>query len=114
MTDDYFADYDVYSEDSVVCILPDGIELSDGRKIIFKECVQNYHYHIGNTSDSNCIGENDRDDGSFMFYCSPHPVMIQVVDKFFSKSVQQRMNEWEKQIGEYGYSLTVCEMREDI
>ncbi len=101
--EDYFADYDVYSDDSIVNILPDGIECSDGRKILFDECARNYYHHIGSKPDAKYIGEKDADDGSFIFYCSPHPVMVKFLPRFLSKSVQQRMTDWEKQMNKYGY-----------
>ena len=112
--DNYFSDYDAYSEDSVVNILSDGIQFSDDRSILFDECAQNGRQYSENEPDTNCIGEKDTDDGSFMFYCSPRPVMIKYSPRIFSKSVQQRMNDLEKHIKEYGYSLTVSERMEDI
>ena len=112
--DDYFDDYDAYSDDSIVNILSDGIELSGGRKILFDECARNFRRYSENVPDAKLIGEKDTDDGSFMFYCSPRPVMIKYSPRIFSKSVQQRMNDLEKHIKEYGYSLTVSERMEDI
>lgn len=117
--DSYFADYDVYPEESILRILPDGIELSTGRKILFDECVENYHRQSGNTSDANLIGEKDRDDGSLMFYCSPQPVMIKCIPKSFiirafTKSVPQRMSGLESKIAGYGYSFTTDELKEEV
>ena len=103
--DDYFADYDAYSENSIVRVLPDGIELSDGRKILFDECARNFRCYSQNAPDAEYIGEKDIDNGSFMFYCSERPVMIKCLPRMFSKSVRQRMTEWEKQINGYGYIL---------
>ena len=103
MMNEYFDEYDTYSEDSMVSILPDGITLSDGRKILFDECARNFGRYAEGTSDAQYIGEMDSDDGSFMFYCSPRPVMIKFLPRIFSKSVRQRMNKWEQKINRYGY-----------
>ena len=111
--DNYFSDYDAYSEDSVVNILSDGIQFSDDRSILFDECAQNGRQYSENEPDTNCIGEKDTDDGSFMFYCSPRPVMIKFFPRLFSKSVPKRMSELENQINRYGYSLTFCKKKED-
>ena len=88
--DNYFDEYDAYSENDVVGILPDGIALSDGGKIMFDECAQNYDRHIGNTPAANCIGEKDTDDGSFMLYSTPRPVMIKFFARMFSKSAKNQ------------------------
>ena len=105
--DNYFADYDAYSDDSIVRILPDGIELSGGGKILFDECARNFRTYSGCTPDTKYIGEKDADDGSFMLYSSPRPLMIRFLPRMFSKSVQRRMNDFEKQLNGYGYSFTV-------
>ncbi len=103
--DDYFADYNAYSEDGIVHILPDGMELSDGRKILFDECLQNFRRYSENLPEPKYIGEKDTDDGSIIFYCSPRPVMIKFLPRFLSKSVLQRMDALEKEINAYGYSF---------
>ena len=104
--DNYFADYDAYSDDSIVRILPDGIELSGGGKILFDECAENFGHYSEKAADTQYIGEKDADDGSFMFFASPCPVMIKFLPRFFSRSVRQRMNDLEKIINEYGYSFS--------
>lgn len=108
--DFYFDDYDAYPEESVVRILPDRIELSGGRIILFDECARNFRRYIGNTSDAKYIGEKDTDDGSIIFYASPRPVMVKFLPRIFSKSVQQRMDDRESQMKAYGYSLTDSNM----
>lgn len=107
MTDNYFADYDAYSSEDIVRILPEGIELSDRRKILFDECARNFIQYAGSPPNAKYIGEKDTDNGSFMFYCSPRPVMIKFLHRFLSKSVQQRMDELEQEINAYGYSFLV-------
>ena len=106
MIDDYFDEYDAYPEDSIVSILSDGITLSDGKIILFDECARNFGRYAEAVSDTQYIGEMDSDDGSFMFYCSPRPVMIKFLPRIFSKSVRQRMNEWDQKINQYGYSFS--------
>ena len=103
--DDYFDDYDAYSDDSIVNILSDGIELSGGRKILFDECARNFRRYSENVPEAKYIGEKDADDGSFMFYASPRPVMIKFLHRFLSKSVLQRTDALEKEINAYRYSF---------
>ena len=105
--DDYFADYDAYSSEDIVRILPEGIECSGGRKILFDECAENFGLYSENVPEAKYIGEKHADDGSFMFYCSPRPVMIKFSHRFLSKSVLQRMDILEKEINAYGYSFLV-------
>ena len=103
--DDYFDDYDAYSDDSIVNILSDGIELSGGRKILFDECARNFRRYSENVPEAKYIGEKDADDGSFMLFCSERPVMIKFLHRALSKSVRQRMNDFENQINDSGYSF---------
>ncbi len=103
--DDYFADYDAYSSEDIVRILPEGIELSGGRKILFDECAENFIRYSENVPEAKYIGEKDADDGSFMLFCSERPVMIKFLHRALSKSVRQRMNDFENQINDSGYSF---------
>ena len=98
----------------MVRILSAGIDLPNGGKILFDDCARTFGHYSENVPDTNCIGEKDTDDGSFMFYCSTKPVMIKFLPRLLSKSVPQRMREWENRINGYGYSLTVSERKEDI
>lgn len=76
----YFLDYSAYTTDEILEINNDSITLKSDKRIIFAECENNYKLLFGNDNNL-CIGEADDSDMSLMFYTSPTPTMIRIMNE---------------------------------
>ncbi len=107
--DDYFADYDMFTEREICDITPKGILLKNHILIEFEVCIKNYKEVNGLEKDTLCVGERNITDLSFMFYTSPKPVIIifikrNKISELFSKNnTYQRFHDLQKKIIQCGY-----------
>lgn len=107
--DNYFADYDAFTENELRDITPKGILLRNNVWIDFAVCAKNYKETHNLEKDTSCIGEIDASDLSFTFYASPKPIMIAFIEKnkvvefFLNNNAHKRFCDLQKKISEYGY-----------
>lgn len=107
--DNYFADYESYSDDNIVEITSKGISLKNGTFIDFSACAENFK-KANPTSSGTCVGEREFTDMSFTFYTNPKPIMIifEPRNKFFelltANSTVKRFHSLQRKINNFGYS----------
>ncbi|MBQ7314948.1 MAG: GNAT family N-acetyltransferase [Clostridia bacterium] len=104
----YFADYEVCTENDVSEITAKGIALKNEMFIDFEECTKMWA-KMNDVEQSKCIGERDIEDLSFTFYTLPKSIMIKFLEKgrfveFLSKNnVHRRFHNLQNKIVEFGY-----------
>ena len=106
--DNYFADYEAFTENEIFEITEQGIALKNGMYIDFAVCTEVWA-EVNSLEKSKCVGEREITDWSFTFYTLPKPIMIKFVEKgilaeFFSKQdILHRFHDLQKKICEHGY-----------
>ena len=108
VSENYFSDYDAYTEKEILHIDEKGISLKNGAFIDFSVCTENFHRFHSNIS-VRCVGERDITDFSFTFYALPKPIMIiflkkgKLVEFFSYKNTILRFHELQRKIESCGY-----------
>ncbi len=97
-----------YPEKAVSDINRQGIVLSDGTMINFKECQKNYAAR-NNCAISKCVGDRNIDEGQFKFYCDKGTVVIEFkketfLKELFGNSMPVRFHEMAKRIQYNGFT----------
>ncbi|MBE6664944.1 MAG: hypothetical protein E7603_01810 [Ruminococcaceae bacterium] len=106
--DNYFADYEAFTENEISEITAKGIALKNGLYIDFAVCAEMWN-KANSVNAAKCVGERDASNFSFTFYALPKPIMIQFVEKgkfleFFSKNnTYSRFYNLQNKIIGYGY-----------
>ena len=105
----YFADYDCWSEEDIVAVLPDRIELRNGQRIVFEDCAE-MTGRLFQEENPAVIGEKSSAEHSVVFYCPGRPLMIRFFRKncfreWFSASVDSRFGCFCDEINHYGYQF---------
>ena len=106
--DNYFTDYEAYTENDIVEITHQGISLKMGKFMDFQQCADTF-MKAHSTNESMSVGERDITDNSFTFYTLPKPTLIRFIEKsklaelLARKNTRQRFFELQKKIIEFGY-----------
>lgn len=106
--DRYFSEYEAFTENEILEVAAQGIELKNGMYINFAECAEVWA-KVNSLEESKCVGERDIIDGSFTFYALPKPIMIKFMKKgkfaeLFSKNnTRHRFHNLQFKIVECGY-----------
>lgn len=80
LPDDYFIDYEAYTEDEIAEITSKGILFKNGVFIDFSVCVENFK-ETNHKSSGKCVGEREISYLSFTFYANPKPIMIKFLPR---------------------------------
>lgn len=109
LPENYFADYESYSDDNIAEITSKGISLKNDTFIDFSVCAENFK-KANPTSSGTCIGEREVTDMSFTFYTNQKPIMIifEPRNKFFefltANGKVKRFHSLQLKINDFGYS----------
>lgn len=109
ISENYFQDYDAYTENEILEITAEGIALKNGIFIDFKICADTFG-KTNQIDNCKCVAEREITDYSFTFFHLPKPIMIKFIPEnqifeFFSKNdTIHRFHFLQNKITEYGYS----------
>ena len=113
LPDDYFSDYEAYTEGEIAEITSKGILLNNGVFIDFSVCAENFK-ETNHKSSGKCVGERDIRNLSFTFYANPKPIMIKLLPRnklieFFSPNdTLKRFHSLQNKVSDFGY--TTCDL----
>lgn len=102
--DEYFSNYEAFTENDLLEITSQGIALKNGMYIDFAKCAKHWA-RMNSSSQSTCVGEREVGDFSYTFYTEPKAIMIKFMDNCQSpvSSARMRFNDFYGKIKEYGY-----------
>lgn len=106
--DDYFSNYTIYTDSSIVDINENGILLESSVFINFNDCAD--HFNQMYDCSAKCIGDRDITEPSFSFYTSPKPTVIKftkhgkIREFFTSNNAEHRFQRLQKRLIELGFS----------
>ena len=109
LSDEYFSDYEAYTEDEIKEITSKGISLKNGVFIDFSACAKNFK-EANPQSSGKCVREREITDWSFTFYTDPKPIMIKFLPRnklieFFSPNdTLKRFHSLQNKITAFGYT----------
>ncbi len=109
LPDEYFSDYEAYTEDEIAEITSKGILLKNGMFIDFSVCAENFK-ETNHQSSGKCVGEREISFLSFTFYANPKPIMIKFLPRnklieFFSpNNTLKRFHSLQNKVIYFGYT----------
>lgn len=109
LPDNYFADYESYSDDNIVEITSKGVSLKNCTFIDFSVCAENFK-KANPESSGKCVGEREITDLSFTFYTNPKPIMIifepcnKLIEFLSMNKTVKRFHSLQTKINNFGYS----------
>ena len=109
LPENYFADYDSFTEDAISEITREGISLKNGIFIYFSVCAENFK-KANPKSNGKCVGEREITDWSFTFYANPKPIMIifiprnKLIEFFSLNDTIKRFHSLQRKINDFGYT----------
>lgn len=109
LPDEYFSDYEAYTEDEIAEITSKGILLKNGMFIDFSACAESFK-ETNHQSSGKCVGEREISFLSFTFYANPKPIMIKFLPRnklieFFSpNNTLKRFHSLQNKVIYFGYT----------
>ena len=109
LQNEYFSNYEAYTEDEIAQITSKGISLKNGMFIDFSVCAENFK-KANPQSSGKCVGERKITDWSFTFYADPKPIMIKflprnkLIEFFSSNDTLKRFHSLQNKITAFGYT----------
>lgn len=109
LPDEYFSDYEAYTEDEIAEITSKGILLKNGMFIDFSVCAENFK-ETNPQSSGKCVGEREISFLSFTFYATPKAIMIKFLPRnklieFFSpNNTLKRFHSLQNKVIYFGYT----------
>ena len=99
LPDEYFSDYEAYTEDEIAEITSKGILLKNGMFIDFSVCAENFK-ETNHQSSGKCVGERDISFWSFTFY----PTRNKLIEFFSPNNTLKRFHSLQNKVIYFGYT----------